>query len=168
MSWLQNGQAQAVRTVIRIHLDFENGSGYQAPSAETFHAWLVASLSGLYPDAELALKIVDEVEMTTLNGRYRNQAKPTNVLSFPADLATGKPPNLNTEILGDIALCAPVIEQESAEQGKELQAHYAHMSVHGALHLAGLNHQNEVDASRMEALEIRILNTLGFPNPYEN
>lgn len=101
--------------------------------------------------------------MTRLNSQFRGQDKPTNVLSFPAEL----PEILDIPLLGDIAICAPVIEREASQQNKSLKSHYAHMSVHGALHLAGYDHIEHKEAEEMETLEIEILGKLGFANPYE-
>lgn len=100
--------------------------------------------------------------MTTLNRDYRGKSGPTNVLSFPADL----PPELALPLLGDIVVCAPVVAREAAEQGKPLAAHWAHMAVHGCLHLLGHDHVEEADAVAMETLESTILAQLGFPCPY--
>ena len=146
-----------------IDLDFDNGSDTQVPGPDLFQKWVGTALHGLYTSAELSLRIVDEDEMTRLNRRFRRQKKSTNVLSFPADMPAGP----ETNLLGDIAICAPVIEREANEQGKEPEAHYAHMSVHGVLHLAGYDHIEDSDAERMEALEIKVLGLLGYANPYD-
>ena len=145
-----------------IELDFENGSGNQTPDNNLFTTWVSAALKDLHPEAQLSIRIVDEAEMTQLNHQFRGQNKSTNVLSFPADI----PSEVDINLLGDIAICAPDIEREANEQGKELEAHYAHMSVHGALHLAGYDHINDSDATQMEALEILVLKRLGYSNPY--
>ena len=145
-----------------IELDFENGSGNQTPDNNLFTTWVSAALKDLHPEAQLSIRIVDEAEMTQLNHQFRGQNKSTNVLSFPADI----PSEVDINLLGDIAICAPVIEREANEQGKELGAHYAHMSVHSALHLAGYDHINDSDATQMEALEILVLKRLGYSNPY--
>jgi len=153
-----------------IELDFENGSANQAPAPDLFRKWIGAALEtattldGKHADTELCVRIVDEDEMTQLNQQFRDKEKSTNVLSFPADIHE----ELEINLLGDIAICAPVIEREANEQGKTLEAHYAHMSVHGALHLAGYDHIEDSDAEQMEALEIKILNRLGYNNPYIN
>jgi probable rRNA maturation factor len=99
----------------------------------------------------------------SLNSQYRNQDKPTNVLSFPADL----PAELELPDLGDIIICAEIVEQEAATQKKSLKSHWAHMTVHGILHLLGYDHINDSDATKMEALETQILLKLGFIAPYE-
>ena len=146
-----------------IELDFENGSDSQVPSLAFFQKWVAAALEDIRHNAELSMRIVDEAEMIELNHQYRDKQKSTNVLSFPADI----PPELEINLLGDIAICAPVIEREASEQGKALEAHYAHMAIHGVLHLAGYDHIDEADAEQMEALEIDVLSRLGYSNPYE-
>jgi probable rRNA maturation factor len=100
--------------------------------------------------------------MAQLNQHYRGKPGPTNVLSFPADL----PESLQLPLLGDIVICAPVVAREAVEQGKPAAAHWAHMAVHGALHLLGYDHICETEATEMEDLETAILATLGFPCPY--
>lgn len=116
--------------------------------------------------AEITLRLVDEVEIQVLNKRYRGKDKPTNVLSFPADV----PDEVVLELpfLGDIILCVPVIYQEAEEQQIPVLAHWAHMVVHGVLHLLGYDHVDDQEAAIMEAKEILILNTLGFSNPYND
>lgn len=152
--------------LISAEIEFENASGQQTPNKELFKSWAYAALSCTeekQTDAELSIRIVDEEEMTQLNSQFREQDKSTNVLSFPADI----PAELELNILGDIAICAPVIEREATEQHKVLEAHYAHMTVHGTLHLLGHDHIKETDAEQMEALETLILNNLGYGNPYQ-
>ncbi len=100
--------------------------------------------------------------MTNLNGQFRNKPRPTNVLSFPSDI----PAELELPLLGDIVICAPVVRSEAAEQDKTLQAHWAHMTVHGSLHLLGYDHIDDDEAELMEALETRVLAGLGLPCPY--
>jgi len=109
------------------------------------------------------VRIVDEPEMRELNARYRHKDYPTNVLSFPAEL----PPGVDVPLLGDIVICAPVVNREATEQHKAPRAHWAHMLVHGTLHLLGHDHERERDAAVMEALERRILAGLKFPDPYQ-
>jgi probable rRNA maturation factor len=106
---------------------------------------------------------VDVAEMSTLNRDYRNKTGPTNVLSFRSDL----PPGLDLPLLGDIVICAPVVATEAAQQGKPRQAHWAHLTVHGTLHLLGYDHLEDLEAEEMEALETRILASLNYPCPYE-
>jgi len=134
------------------------------PSEAQLKSWATAALASLQPEAELSVRIVDLQESQQLNHQYRQKDKPTNVLSFPADL----PEELNLPLLGDLVICAPVVEKEALEQHKTLDAHWAHMTVHGILHLLGYDHIDDSDALTMESLETRILTTLGFPAPYES
>ena len=122
-----------------------------------------ATLDDRLGAAKLVIRIVDEPESQALNRQYRGIDKPTNVLSFPFEA----PPHVPSRHIGDLVICAPVVEREAAEQGKPLEAHWAHMVVHGVLHLLGYDHQTDADAETMEGLEIAILGRLGFPNPYE-
>lgn len=112
--------------------------------------------------AEITLRIVSEAEMQDLNHRYRNVSRPTNVLSFSANL----PPQLGLPLLGDIVVCAPLVAKEAREQGKPVQAHWAHLVVHGTLHLLGHDHVDDAEALRMEQLETVTLHKLGFADPY--
>lgn len=128
-----------------------------APSVRSFRAWAEAALGRV--DTAVCVRVVDETEGRDLNQRFRRVAKATNVLSFPAAV-----PGL----LGDIAVCGPVVEREAAEQGKSVADHFAHLVVHGVLHLTGMDHENDVEAAAMEAREIEILLELGIANPYES
>jgi probable rRNA maturation factor len=132
------------------------------PSEEDLSRWAAAALTEP-GDYELVVRIVDEAESAALNNRYRGKPGPTNVLSFPFE----SPPGLELAHLGDLVICAPVVEREAREQGKPSEAHWAHMLVHGLLHLQGHDHQAEAEAEAMETLESAILAQLGYPNPYE-
>lgn len=134
------------------------------PSSAQFKQWASSALQNKIPSAELNIRIVSKDEITELNSTYRQKHKPTNVLSFPFDM----PEELHDEIplLGDIIICADVIEEEAAAQHKTAEAHWAHMVVHGTLHLLGYDHEQQDEAEAMEAEEIKILLTLGFSNPY--
>ena len=142
------------------------------PAEAEFLRWAEAALAGADSNASksitLDIRIVSETESQALNRDYRGKDKPTNVLSFPAEL----PPELIAELdevpLGDLAICAEVVAREALEQGKPLLAHWAHMTVHGVLHLLGHDHIEEADAARMEPLEIAILAKLGWDNPYDD
>lgn len=142
------------------------------PAEADFLRWAEATLAAagtaVPASVTLDIRIVGERESQALNRDYRGKDKPTNVLSFPAEL----PPELIAELdevpLGDLAICAEVVAREALEQGKPLQAHWAHMTVHGVLHLLGHDHIEAVDAARMEPLEIRILAGLGCDNPYDD
>ncbi|MEO1888493.1 MAG: rRNA maturation RNase YbeY [Cycloclasticus sp.] len=119
--------------------------------------------------AELVIRVVDEAESAELNETYRQKKGPTNVLSFPFEMPQGLPSDAITDdILGDLVICAPVVVKEAKEQGKPVLAHWAHMVVHGCLHLQGYDHINDDDAKAMEAMEIDLLSRIGITNPYEN
>ena len=119
---------------------------------------------------EIAIRIIDEAESQSLNHDYRGKDYPTNVLSFPFELPDGMPEEMRAElgdgIIGDIAICAPVVEREAKDQGKTPEAHWAHMVVHGVLHLLGHDHVDDAGADIMEALEVEVLSELGYANPY--
>lgn len=147
-----------------ITLDLQLAS--KAPNLPTeaqFQQWLEAAILPFQEIAEVTVRIVDEEESQQLNFDYREKDKPTNVLSFPFEL----PPGVEElPLLGDLVICAQVVAVEAAEQGKELDHHWAHMVVHGCLHLLGFDHINDADAEEMEAEEILILQQLGIKNPY--
>jgi probable rRNA maturation factor len=130
------------------------------PHARSFARWanaaFVAGTARRKSAAELTIRVVGATESRRLNRTWRGKDKPTNVLSFTAQ----------APVLGDLAICAPVVAREAREQGKRPAAHWAHMVVHGVLHLLGYDHENDRDAARMEAREARILAQLGMPNPY--
>lgn len=131
------------------------------PSDEDLQRWVEAALAGR-GSGELTLRIVDEDEISDLNQRYRHKDGPTNVLSFPFEA----PPGLSLDLLGDIVVCAPVVVREADAQGKTPEAHWCHLVVHGVLHLLGYDHLQPSEASVMEGLEIEILASLGYPDPY--
>ena len=133
------------------------------PDPESLRAWAGAAVKSQKENAELTIRIVDEDEGVGLNSRYRHKPGATNVLSFPFE----SPRGVSTSLLGDIVVCAPVIRREADEQSKSLDAHWAHMVVHGALHLLGYSHEHDSDAEEMEAMETRVLAELGFDNPYD-
>lgn len=136
------------------------------PAAASFRRWVAAALDTRIREADLALRIVGEDEGRALNRHYRGKDYATNVLSFPAERPPGLPKNARFPLLGDLVICAPVVAREATEQGKPLPAHYAHLTVHGALHLLGWDHDNDVDAHAMEQLEREILAGLGIDDPY--
>ena len=131
------------------------------PPKQQFQQWVNAALQQSYSHLEQTIRIVGETESVELNNRYRGKAKATNVLAFP-----GENEMLDYDCLGDLVICAPVVVTEAGTQGKTTQAHWAHLVVHGMLHLQGFDHQNDVDTRQMEALEIKILHSLGVANPY--
>ena len=148
-----------------IHLDV--AVSYAAPRAgvpasTSFRKWVAAALKGRIREADLAIRIVDEREGQALNRDYRGKDYATNVLSFPAELPEG----VKLPLLGDLVICAPVVAREAAEQGKPVAAHYAHLTVHGVLHLLGWDHEHDKDAEAMEQLEREVLAELGLPDPY--
>jgi probable rRNA maturation factor len=132
------------------------------PAATSFRRWVAAALKGRIREADLAIRIVDAREGRALNRHYRGKDYATNVLSFPADLPDG----LTLPLLGDLVICAPLVAREAKEQGKPPVAHYAHLTVHGVLHLLGCNHEDDKEAEAMEQLEREILAGLGLPDPY--
>lgn len=148
---------------MNLELDIQQAcSGANIPAEAEFEAWIRAALAGERDDAEVSLRVVDPAEITALNHQYRGKDYATNVLSFPADL----PEELNLPLLGDIVICADVVEREALEQHKTSRAHWAHMVVHGTLHLLGYDHIDDDEAEHMESREIDILQQLNFPNPY--
>ncbi len=136
------------------------------PDELSFHRWAAAALKPHCDDAELCIRVVDREESQQLNLQYRKKDKPTNVLSFPTNLSD-EVKDIHP-VLGDLVVCAPVVKQEAETQKKQLEAHWAHMTIHGVLHLLGYDHQKNTEAEKMEALEIELLQQLGFSNPYEN
>lgn len=132
------------------------------PSDADFERWIGAALAGRRDSAELTVRIVDEDEGARLNHRYRHKDYPTNVLSFPAQLPKG----VESALLGDLVICAPLVMREAAEQGKPVEAHWAHLTIHGSLHLLGYDHETTFQAAEMESLETILLAALGYPDPY--
>ena len=145
----------------------DNCSSESAPPGDRLRAWLESALSGA-AHGELTLRIVGDAESAALNERYRGGRGPTNVLAFPVnepDLpasAEEMPP------CGDLVVCAPLVAREAAEQGKAADAHWAHLVVHGMLHLQGYDHAAPAERAEMEGLEIKILGELGYINPYND
>jgi probable rRNA maturation factor len=135
----------------------------ELPSADQLQRWVDAALADYPTDTELVIRIVDKEESGLLNEQYRHKQGPTNILSFPFEVPVGVPLNL----LGDLVICAPVVAEEARIQNKPLENHWAHMVVHGILHLLGYDHIDEVDAEEMENKEIAILAQLNISNPYE-
>ena len=136
----------------------------QLPPLQQLKHWAAAAVGKHKSQAEISLRIVDRDEGAQLNQQWRNKAGPTNVLSFPADL----PIAIQSPLLGDLVICAPVVEQEAREQNKPLEAHWAHIMIHGTLHLMGYDHIDDQQASEMESLEKNIMASLGFHDPYKD
>jgi len=134
----------------------------ELPSLDDFQRWVAGALAGRNEPAELVIRIVDEAESAELNQQYRHKAGSTNILSFPFQA----PPQVTSDLLGDLVICAPVVLRQMRAQQKTAQAHWAHMVVHGVLHLLGYDHTEVAQATEMENLEIGILAQLGFPDPY--
>jgi probable rRNA maturation factor len=132
------------------------------PEPEQIQRWVDAALEGYQPDTEIVVRIVDEQESAELNEQYRHKPGPTNILSFPVEVPDG----IELDLLGDLVICAPVLEKEALEQHKVLADHWAHIIVHGVLHLLGYDHIDEAEAELMESKEIAILDTLNILNPY--
>jgi probable rRNA maturation factor len=136
------------------------------PKKSLLRKWARQALSKKTDSAEITIRIVEEDEMTELNSTYRQKNGSTNVLSFPFTIPAEV--QLDIPILGDIVVCAEVVNREAKAQEKPQEAHFAHMIVHGVFHLLGYDHENDTDAEIMESLETEIMQSLGYPNPYEN
>ena len=143
-------------------------AGHTIPTAAQFSNWVAQALQAAHYTApetvptELTLRIVEQSESQELNHTYRGKDRPTNVLSFPFEA----PEDIPLALLGDLVICADIVEREAQEQQKELEAHWAHMVIHGTLHLLGYDHINEEDAEAMETLEVQTLANLGYADPY--
>lgn len=150
---------------MNIQVDIQTATAEAVPAEKDIRSWITAAVATQPPrdQLELTVRLVDIEEMSTLNQTYRGKSGPTNVLSFPADLPAG----LELPLLGDIIICAPVVRTEATQQNKDETAHWAHMTVHGTLHLFGYDHLQEEEAIIMEALETDILHVLNFTCPYE-
>ena len=144
-------------------LDLQIATQIEAlPSEQQMSLWLAAVIDEANSAAEITIRIVDEAESQKLNRDYRDTDRPTNVLSFPFQA----PPGVEQPILGDVVVCAPVVMHEAAAQHKTVEAHWAHMVIHGTLHLLGYGHIEAVEAEVMEQREREILAQLGYPDPY--
>jgi len=158
-----------VKLTVDLQLALDDGEppSRGLPDTKQIEQWVEAALKAANyraEEAELTVRIVSEPESAELNQAYRHKSGPTNVLSFPFEPI----PELPMPLLGDLVVCAPVVTHEAEEQGKPLEAHWAHMLVHGSLHLLGYDHIEEAEAEAMETLEIAILSALGYDNPYED
>lgn len=146
-----------------LELDLQLATEASVPSESQFRLWCEMGLRQRSADSELTIRLVDETEGRELNHTWRHKDYATNVLSFPADVPDDM---LDIPLLGDLVICAPVIAREAQEQGKVPDAHWAHMVIHGCLHLLGYDHIDDEEAEEMEALERTLLGELGFPDPY--
>lgn len=133
------------------------------PTQTQLALWVKTAIGNNMAQAELTIRIVDSQESQMLNNTYRGKDKPTNVLSFPFEA----PPEIELPLLGDLVICATVVENEAREQNKVLEAHWAHMVVHGCLHLLGYDHIEDEEAEEMESLETQLIESLGFIAPYK-
>ncbi|OBT20844.1 rRNA maturation RNase YbeY [Vibrio tasmaniensis] len=143
-----------------LQIAVENEQGL--PTEQNIQLWLDKTIPQFQENAELTVRIVDTKESHQLNHDYRGKDKPTNVLSFPFEA----PPGMELDLLGDLIICRQVVEKEAEEQNKPLLAHWAHMVVHGSLHLLGYDHIEDDEAEEMESLETEIMQTMGFEDPY--
>ena len=148
-----------------IELDLQIASEGAAPSLAQLQLWCSKGLSPRCADSELTIRLVDDAEARELNNTWRHKDYATNVLSFPADIPDGL---LDIPLLGDLVICVAVVEHEAAEQGKELAAHWAHLVIHGCLHLLGYDHIDDDEATEMEDLERKLLAELGYADPYQS
>ena len=146
-----------------IELDLQCASDNATPAAADLQRWCELALRQRSGDSELTIRLVDEAEGRELNRTWRQKDYATNVLSFPADVPDEF---LDIPLLGDLVICVPVVEREATEQGKALDAHWAHLVIHGCLHLLGYDHIEDAEAEEMEALERQLLTELGHPDPY--
>jgi len=146
--------------ILDLQLACESEQGL--PVEADFQRWLEAVLPQFQPESEVTIRLVDEAESRELNHTYRAKDKPTNVLSFPFEA----PPGIELPLLGDLIICRQVVEAEATEQEKTLEAHWAHMVIHGSLHLLGYDHIEDDEAEEMESLETEIMLALGYPDPY--
>ena len=145
-----------------LHIDVTRAGRSAGPSRRSLEGWALAALGRRTGAHEVALRLVGPAESRRLNRHYRGKDKPTNVLSFPARIA----PAVTPRPLGDLVICPQVLKREAREQGKAERAHWAHLVVHGVLHLLGYDHEDDGDARRMERREVTVLRRLGFANPY--
>jgi probable rRNA maturation factor len=147
-----------------LELDLQNASSAtDLPSEADFRRWCELGLRARSADSELTIRLVDEDEGRELNRTWRHRDYATNVLSFPAEIPDGI---LDIPLLGDLVICVPVVEREAQQQGKPVAAHWAHLVIHGCLHLLGFDHIEDEEAEEMEALERELLAELGHPDPY--
>ncbi|MCF5028081.1 rRNA maturation RNase YbeY [Pseudomonas syringae] len=146
-----------------LELDLQVASETSAPDEARLRLWCEMGLRQRSADSELTIRLVDENEGRELNNTWRHKNYATNVLSFPADVPDDM---LDIPLLGDLVICVPVVNREAVEQGKSVDAHWAHMVIHGCLHLLGYDHIDDEEAEEMEALERTLLEELGYPDPY--
>ena len=138
------------------------------PDNDQFQLWVDAALDGKSNQFSLSIRIVDETEAQSFNRDYRNKDHATNVLTFPAELPEGLPTVIRQSQMGDLLICAPVVAHEATEQRRSETDHWAHLTIHGVLHLLGYDHEQADEADVMESLETEILAKLGISDPYQD
>ncbi len=141
-----------------------NETAFESPSIEQFDLWVETVIESHGEFFQVSIEIVDEQLSQELNKTYRGKDKSTNVLSFALEI----PEDVEEDLIGDLAICAPLVEAEANEQGKAIMHHWAHLTIHGVLHLLGYDHIKDEEADKMESLEIKLLQRLNIPNPYED
>ena len=155
---------------MNVTVDIENDCPHHwVPDSKEMEFWINSANEVIVPKAEqvnVSVRVVSEKHSASLNNQYRDKDYPTNVLSFPCELPASTIAELDAAPIGDIAICAQIVENEAKQQHKSLDAHWAHLLTHGFLHLNGYEHDDDVSAEEMESVEISILSKLGFPNPY--
>ena len=151
---------QAILLDLDLQIAVDNAA---IPTQAEFETWVRTAVGQTMGEVELTIRVVEIAESQQLNLTYRGKDKPTNVLSFPFEA----PPEVELPLLGDLVICAKVVEQEATEQNKPLNAHWAHMVIHGCLHLLGYDHIIDEEADEMESLETQLVEGLGFSDPYK-
>ena len=152
--------------MISVEIQYAYSGAVEVPTQEKFQQWaeIFESDELIESDSaqEVCIRIIDEAEMTELNLRYRDKNSPTNVLAFPCETPEG----VSQNYIGDVIICAPVVTQQASAQQKSIESHWAHLTLHGILHLLGYDHIVDADAEIMEKCEVQLMAKLGFPNPY--
>lgn len=152
------------KTLVKLDLQIKSKLS-SIPKTALFHKWLNAALSATnHNKCELTIRVIGISAMAKLNEQYRRKSGPTNILSFPFVA----PPKIKTDLIGDIIICAPLVKKEAQQQNKPENNHWAHLTIHGVLHLLGYDHKKTKDAVKMEQLEINILQSLGIRDPYKS
>lgn len=146
----------------KIIVDVQTTHAFDIPTTADFKKWVALAVEGRYSAAELCIRIVAEDESAMLNQKYRHKRGATNILSFPFDMHSAE----QVPYLGDLVVCAPLVQREAEQQHKSVHTHWAHLTIHGVLHLMGFDHESDKDALQMERVEINLLERLGIANPY--
>ncbi len=159
------------QTVVLMQAELEvqrSSTSDNLPDDEQFQLWVEAALAGKPGKFTLAIRVVDEHEAHRYNREYRDKDYATNVLSFPLELPEGLPEEIRQAQMGDLLICAPVVAREAKEQYRSEVDHWAHLTIHGVLHLLGYDHEQQAEAVLMETLETEILANLGISDPYQD